>query len=646
MGKRRKQYPCRAVRPIFVTVRTKGHLLMPAFFPRPTSRRPFSFCLALALLPTIPAAHAQNVNSYVVTDLTTGNGASIINVTGINNKGQVVGALQVGNGFVWTPTTPNATNGTLQDIGIGGGYKINDSGQVLGSANVHAYIWTKDGGVQYITGGGRYMAAATGINNAGQVIGPASRLDDDPPGGDNWLWQNGTFTHIANPTGYDIIANGLNNKGEVVGQLNLPYDTTTNSYPVHAFLWQNGVTQDLGTYPGFDTSDAFDVNDNTQVIGALGNNGTIGGNSFLWQNGTMTYIGNQAEDINNKGDIVGYSQQSETHALIWHKGQWYRLDAGVSAPNEDPFWFAECINDAGQIGVRGRYGYSLLTPNIVLNSVSVSPNPVATGSTATGKVTLRYPVFVDTKVTLSTTNPNATVPTSVTVPALKTSATFTITAKTGTGSGTLTAKTTGPSGTMTKTATLTVGPVDVDKLTLSPATVTGGVNVTGTLTLNAAAPSGGLSVSLITGKGSVAKPTAATLTVPAGAKTATFTVQTFPTSAPTNVTLSATAAGVTRTAMLTVNPGLAGLKTAHPTVQGGHHLTGTVTLSGPAASDLTTALVSSNPSVLSFPASVTVPAGGTTATFTLTAAKVTANVPVQVSAKLGLVKSVTVTVTP
>ncbi len=87
-------------------------------------------------------------------------------------------------------------------------------------------------------------------------------------------------------------------------------------------------------------------------------------------------------------------------------------------------------------------------------------------------------------------------------------------------------------------------------LLLNPTTVIGGNPVTGTVTLTAAAPPGGVTVSLQSNDLAATPP--AFVTVLAGSTTAAFLVQTFPVIFDTDVTISATAGGVTKTASLKV----------------------------------------------------------------------------------------------
>jgi hypothetical protein len=92
----------------------------------------------------------------------------------------------------------------------------------------------------------------------------------------------------------------------------------------------------------------------------------------------------------------------------------------------------------------------------------------------------------------------------------------------------------------------------LSSLSLSPATVQGGATASATVTLTAPAPAGGAVVSLTSSNiGAVTVP--ATLTVPAGATSATTSsVATSAVTSTTTSVISATYNGVTRTATMTV----------------------------------------------------------------------------------------------
>src|SRR5205807_400960 len=112
----------------------------------------------------------------------------------------------------------------------------------------------------------------------------------------------------------------------------------------------------------------------------------------------------------------------------------------------------------------------------------------------------------------------------------------------------------------------------------------------------------------------------ASVPVAAGASSATFTVSTSAVTASTPVTISASYAGVTKTASLTVVsqalPTLSSLTLNPTSVTGGaQSSTGTVTLSGPALTRVEHVLLSSNNAAASVSASVTIAAGASSATF-------------------------------
>ena len=95
-------------------------------------------------------------------------------------------------------------------------------------------------------------------------------------------------------------------------------------------------------------------------------------------------------------------------------------------------------------------------------------------------------------------------------------------------------------------------PAALSSLSLSPTGVTGGNSSTGTVTLTSAAPAGGASVAL-SSSNTAAATVPASVTVPAGSTSATFTVSTSSVSSNTSSTISASYGGVSRTAILAVN---------------------------------------------------------------------------------------------
>jgi RHS repeat-associated protein len=187
-----------------------------------------------------------------------------------------------------------------------------------------------------------------------------------------------------------------------------------------------------------------------------------------------------------------------------------------------------------------------------VTGLSMNPTGVVGGNSSTGTVTIDIAVSGDTTVALSSANPTvASTPASVVVPAGSTSAAFSIStfAVAADTPVTLTASYRGSSP---ATMTVMAVPLTLSSLTVSPSNVIGGrMNATGTLTLSAAAPVGGATVTLSSSNTTVATvPT--TITVAAGASTATFTITTATAGAATPATITGTY-GTTRTAVLTVS---------------------------------------------------------------------------------------------
>ncbi|MEY2401744.1 MAG: hypothetical protein QOJ08_1855 [Ilumatobacteraceae bacterium] len=182
---------------------------------------------------------------------------------------------------------------------------------------------------------------------------------------------------------------------------------------------------------------------------------------------------------------------------------------------------------------------------------------------------------------------------------------------------------------------------------VAPTSVVGGASSTGTVTLTAAAPTGGAVVSLASANTVVTVP--ASVTIAAGATSATFTATTSSVAASTPVTLTATYSGVSRTTTLTVNPpaSLSAVAVAPASVVGGASSTGTVTLSSAAPAGGMVVTLNSSNAAATVPASVTVAAGAATATFTATTQTVTAQTPVTITAAAGgASRTATLTVNP
>ena len=282
------------------------------------------------------------------------------------------------------------------------------------------------------------------------------------------------------------------------------------------------------------------------------------------------------------------------------------------------------------------------TTAVSLSSLAVNPTSVVGGNSSTGTVTLSGPAPAGgAQIALSSSNTTAArVPASATVVAGATSATFTVSTSVVSASTAVAISATYAGA--SKTTSLTVQPaappaVTLSSLTLNPTSVVGGNSSTGTVTLSGPAPSGGAQIALSSSNTSVAR-VPASVSVAAGATSATFTASTSVVTASTAVTLSAAYGGATRSASLTVQPvpapapTLSSLTLSPSSVVGGAQASrGTVTLSAPAPAGGALITLSSSSGAASVPSSIFIPAGASSASFTVNTSIVLASTSATIS---------------
>jgi len=252
-----------------------------------------------------------------------------------------------------------------------------------------------------------------------------------------------------------------------------------------------------------------------------------------------------------------------------------------------------------------------------ISALTITPNPAVGGNTLQGKVTLAGPATSGTVVDLSTTNTGIlTIPTSVSVSQGQTSATFSVPTRTVNSTTSATVYATLGSSMAQVQVTLTA--LQLTGFTLSTYSTYERMTVTGTLTLNGAALSGGAVIQI--GNSNPSAATAPTsVAIPQGATSKTFTITAKSVTSPLQTTFTASRNGTAIPQTLSVSPvALESLNLNYASVVGGTSVQGVVRIAIPAPSGgIVVNLSSSYPSVAKPPTSVTIGQGATTATFTM-----------------------------
>jgi probable HAF family extracellular repeat protein len=226
----------------------------------------------------------NGVGGYTLTDI----GAQLpvanySNAWGINSHGQVVGVYRpfATTGpfsdvcFLWTPTSANATTGTVTTFaGLGGTFcvanDINSSGHIAGASTTsggaqHAFLWSPTS-ANAITGSIQNLAPTAfasygaAINDALQIAGQHTGATGvgiaaiwTPTGGGGF-----TVTELGTFGGVESHAMDMNDAGFVVGWVRNP------SFLDNAFFWQSGAFTELPPGP-------YDITSTTALTNLAGN---------------------------------------------------------------------------------------------------------------------------------------------------------------------------------------------------------------------------------------------------------------------------------------------------------------------------------------------------------------------------------------
>jgi uncharacterized membrane protein len=101
----------------------------------------------------------------------------------------------------------------------------------------------------------------SGINNSGEIVGSAGKV--------GFLYSNGGFTTLDDPLGtFGTQPFGINNSGQIVGTYtDAPLTLTSPTNGQHGLLYSNGVFSTLNDPLGTFGSQAHGINDLGQIVG-------------------------------------------------------------------------------------------------------------------------------------------------------------------------------------------------------------------------------------------------------------------------------------------------------------------------------------------------------------------------------------------
>jgi len=219
---------------------------------------------------------------------------------------------------------------------------LSDNGNAAGHSTTGSAWFERDGVIQAIP-----LSQALGVNNDGMVAGFAG----------GFFVQAGVYSTADGSSttislgGTQGAAFAINSSGQVAGQTTLQGGSTS-----HAFLWSDGVVQDLGTLGG-DSSTAFAIDNGGRVTGKAALSFEEA-HAFLFNSSGMHDLGTLPGCTRSEGSalhgrlIVGDSDSCSfagSHAFISDGVRMTDLNDVAQSPDGFVYATARGINGSGSI---------------------------------------------------------------------------------------------------------------------------------------------------------------------------------------------------------------------------------------------------------------------------------------------------------
>jgi len=209
--------------------------------------------------------------------------------------------------------------------------------------------------------GGFQFSVAAGLNDNGSAVGRVAWPIAGPNGdfaSHAVCWDNGVPTDLGTVPGYLITsASGINNAGEVIGNASQPFVATTQ-----AVRWTpTGMLQPLGRLAGHDESYTFGINSSGQAVGYSGiwdGDYSLARRPVIWTGTTPTELTTpagfnfgSANFINNAGGVVGSSTAFDGANFVYDDVQATHWIGGV--PTLLPLLSGFAFSSADRINAGG-----------------------------------------------------------------------------------------------------------------------------------------------------------------------------------------------------------------------------------------------------------------------------------------------------
>lgn len=361
---------------------------------------PLALLSALAL-PTMAQAQYRYAPVSLATGIISNTGAEYGRATALNNNGLIGGTYRIESSWNWYDQAYTWKNGTytyipriqslVENHRIAG---INDSGKMAVNFNntdtSSGEGWFYQNNDFFRVPRLNYLgnAKVNAINNNDMIVGDAGMgLDDwsNPPPRHAFIYQNGISTDIGTLGGKDSYANGINDAGTVVG------GSINAAGVMRGFIYDGSGMHEMGTLGGA-YSMAYDINENGDIVGL---SDTVDGvrHNFLYSGGVMHDLGRWDQsiygtpDINDLGQIVGSGTVNGAAVpLLFENGVATNVNSLIDPALGLTLARADAINDHGQIAAtacspNGIYGGCW---GVLLNPVTPVPEPATWGMLAVG----------------------------------------------------------------------------------------------------------------------------------------------------------------------------------------------------------------------------------------------------------------------